>query len=327
VSGAVIVLILVATSEAHAPATTSMLRATAVALGDTTTLVVREVPAALADDAALAVAASARASALAEVTWNDAKHLVARVRVHVDGAARWSDRELGFEAADDEAERGRTVGFTLASMLPERVPERPPPPAPTPPAPPPTAALVVPPPPGDEKPVPRPPFSARGSIDAAALAGFGIGGDAGGFGGAIAGRWNLSRAFALRVGIAFRAGDVDVAAATSRTYSGALGLAWHLELPWVRSVSVGARTDALILREELSHFDFDDTAPVDAARWVPGADLLVESDWRFTESASVFIAMGGEAAFGTTDVLLAGSRVTIIPPLRGVGELGVRARF
>jgi hypothetical protein len=37
--------------------------------------------------------------------------------------------------------------------------------------------------------------------------------------------------------------------------------------------------------------------------------------------------MGGEAAFGTTDVLLAGSRVTIIPPLRGVGELGVRARF
>jgi hypothetical protein len=167
----------------------------------------------------------------------------------------------------------------------------------------------------------------RGSIDAAAITALGFGGDAGGVGASIAGRWNVSRAFALRVGVALRAGDVDVAAATSKTYVGAFGIAWHLDLPPLRRFSVGARTDFLVLREELSHFDFDDAAPVSAARWIPGADLLAEGEWRFTDGASLFVAVGGEAAFGTTDVLVAGNRVTVIPPLRGVGELGVRARF
>jgi hypothetical protein len=327
VSGAVIVLVLVATSEAHSPATASMVRAATAALGDTTSLVVQEVSSTPDDAGAIAAAANAHAEALAEITWGDSKHLVARVRVHVEGAARWSDRELGFEVGDDETERGRTIGYTLASMLPERVDEAvtAPPPSAAPAPPPPPLAVVA--PPSRDAPAAPSRGSVHGSIDAAAIAGFGVGGEAGGVGASIAARWSFSHALALRVGLALRAGDVDVAAATSKSYAGALGLAWRVELPWIRRVELGARGDLLVLRESLSHFDFDDATPVAAARWIPGADLLVEGDWRFADSVSLFVAAGGEAAFGTTDVFLAGIRVTQIPPLRGVGELGVRARF
>jgi homeobox protein ESX1 len=323
---AAIVLVIVSAAEAHDAATDSMLRAAAAALGDSMTVVTREVSAPLDDAAAVDMEREAHATAVAEVRWDDARHLSVHVRVHVDGEARWSDRELGFEAKDAERERGRTVGFALASMLPERAPEPPAPPAPPPPPVEPAPAPVVLPLPREGE-IAAPPFVPRGSIDASAVTSVGFGGNAAGIGGSLALRWRVVGDFALRLGADFRTGTVDAAAATSRSYAGSLGLAWRHDLAALRGFAFGARVDVLAMREQLTHFDFDDPAPVAEARWLPGADFLAEFGWRLTQSVGVFVAFGGEVAFGRTDVFLAGVQVTTVPPWRGVGEAGLQARF
>src|SRR5439155_20803878 len=52
--------------------------------------------------------------------WDSAEHRQAYVRFHVEPRHGWNDRVIGFATGDDLAERGRTIGFAVASMLPAR---------------------------------------------------------------------------------------------------------------------------------------------------------------------------------------------------------------
>jgi hypothetical protein len=108
----------------------------------------------------------------------------------------------------------------------------------------------------------------------------------------------------------------------------AAGIAW-VPFPATRGspFELGARLDALLLREQLTHFDSDDVVPVTAMRWLPGADAAIEGSWLFSPNAGFLGSFGAELAFGRTDVTLHLEKVTSIPPLRLVIQLGVRATF
>jgi hypothetical protein len=101
------------------------------------------------DGLAIAAEQQAHADAVAEVTWSDGAHRQARLHVHLARTGRWVDRSIGFQPSDADAERGRTIGFAVASMIPEApgAAEAEPPVAPWPPSPPAPPAPPAPPPP------------------------------------------------------------------------------------------------------------------------------------------------------------------------------------
>jgi len=167
-----------------------------------------------------------------------------------------------------------------------------------------------------------------GAIDAVGAAAIGVGGQSPGWGGAASARWYFGYPFGLRLGLSARAGEIDPAQATTLQAHAAAGLVWvALAATRQRPFELGARVDALAMRERLTHFDSDDTEPVDLARWVPGADAAIEGCWLFNPAAGLVAAVSGEVAFGKTDVTLHYQRVATVPPFRIVLQAGVRARF
>jgi len=121
---------------------------------------------------------------------------------------------------------------------------------------------------------------------------------------------------------------VTPAQSTSLLLHAAAGLAW---VPFSAArgspFEVGFRLDALLLREQLTHFSSDDPEPVTAMRWLPGADAVAEGTWMFSANAGFLGAFGTEVAFGRTDVTLHQEKVTLIPPVRLVIQMGIRVTF
>ena len=309
------------------------------ALGKDALVTVRTSPPADVSDAALAASAtSEHATLVGVVSWADRQR---RVTIHflAPPADRWTDREIRFDAADAPTERGRTVGFALASMVSDdariandRVqPEAEPPstasasaPAPATTVAPSSSSAA-----GAREPdaAPQGPRATRMAFDASAVGMSGIGGYAGGFGGVLGFRVVLAGPVSARVALGARVGEVEPAQATSRVFTGALGLAWQ---PWLDAEhrwSAGARIDALILRHELVHFSDDDPQPAHLARFMPGADAALEISYRLADYASLIAAGGVEVAFGETDVYLHGSQVASVAPVRLFLETGLRVAF
>jgi hypothetical protein len=236
------------------------------------------------------------------------------------GEARWSDREIRFEAADapQEQERGRTIGFALASIVPQE-PRLPAPPAEANAAK--TEPLVR------ERDRAEPNNERNVTIDAVGLVASGISGFGGGGGGALAARLPLRGSFRVRLALGARAGEIAPAQAASRAYFLGAGLAWQPWLDAERSLAVGARLDVLALGEELAHLSADDPEPDRRFRVLPGLSLALEGTWRFARTAAFVGAFGSELALGETNVYVKGRQVATVVPLRGIGELGLRVTF
>jgi hypothetical protein len=333
-AAAITLLVLIASGDggrdASGPVASSMARAVREALGADAQVIIREAPRVPSDDDAIALARELQAGAVIELLWKDPEHRRATLHFHAEpGASRWTDREVGFDATDADAERGRMIGFALASMLPERASAMPAP-APPPASPPPTP----PPPPSRRDPdqresearserPPEPPGETLrwlGSVDLAAAGS--LGGDATALGGALATRWDFAPALSARLAGGVRAGEVGAAGASSTIWSGALGLVWRaLPATTTRSFGVALRADALALQYRLSR------ASSHATLWLPGADLALEASWMFARPLALVAAVGGEVAFGATEVFLFSNQVTTISPVRGLGEAGIRVHF
>ena len=329
--------------DASGPVATSMARAVREAVGGDAQVIIRETAKAPSDDDAIALGRELHANAVIELLWKDLEHRRATLHFHAEpGPARWTDREVGFDATDADAERGRMIGFALASMLPER--------ANAAPSAAPAAAAPVPAPTTPATPSAAPASSRRdseesagdgerhgarseappespgevlrwvGSVDLAASGS--LGGDATGLGAVLAGRWDFAPALSARLAGAVRGGEVGAADASSTIWSGAAGLVWRaLPATTTRSLGLAVRADALAIEYRLSR------ASSHATLWLPGADLAVEASWMLARPVALFAAVGAEAAFGATDVFLFSNRVTTIPPVRGLGEAGIRAHF
>jgi len=75
------------------------------------------------DETAVAIETSAHADAVVELGWADPRHRQANLRLHIASGGRWIERVIHFKPSDAQAERGRTLGFAVASMLPEAAAE------------------------------------------------------------------------------------------------------------------------------------------------------------------------------------------------------------
>ncbi len=206
------------------------------------------------DGEALAIGSEASEAAVVEVTWSDRAHRVATLRVHLAGRRRWLGRTLGFTAADVDAERGRTIGLTLASMLPDAEPA---PPAPREtPAPP----EIVAPPPAHARPAPeiaeRPapdlaPSPLHYALELFGTGAAGLGSSVQTGGGGAAFETFVTPRFGVRIGGSVRMGDVGGAGARTLALLGTAGLelrAW----PSSKSSPFGAslRADYVLMNQD-----------------------------------------------------------------------------
>lgn len=255
---------------------------------------------------------------VARVEWTEHEK---RAVVRTADGTRNVEREIRFDANDEAIERGRTVGFALASMVPDELvtthPPSPPTPAPIP--------VIAPAPIVTKKehlPAPPSPKRHRFSVE---LLGQGATGTAGGLGGAIGARLPLRYGFAARAAFGLRLGDIPSAQATSRMVTGAIGIGWVTSLN--DSFRVGARVDALLLNQYVSHFSADDPEPNGQSRMVPGADARIEGAFRIAESTAVTLGVGPEVTFGTTHIYVGGVETDRIPIARFIGEIGVSVAF
>jgi hypothetical protein len=337
----VTLFILVAAGE-RADLTRALVGATRDALGSNAVVVVREVPGEPSDPEALVTERNENADAVAELSWNDARHQQAFVRMHIAQDKRWVERSIGFLRLDADAERGRTLGFAIASILPPVSPEAAAPvaaPETTPVAPPvpsapialpPATPPITPPPPAIVEPahVPSavdlhrstPSFFA---LDLMALGAVGVTDSSQGVaGGSAAGQWFVLPTLSLRLGGGVRAGTLGSQTSTL-TILGTAGVVWHARPPTTsHPIGLSLRADYLLDGTSVAHLAVN--------HWfkpVSGADALVESGLLLATDAQVVLGFGIEEVFGPTSVLVQGKPVGTLPALSVVGELGVRLRF
>lgn len=302
-----VVVIVVVTAQGTTGDATTLGRAAQDALGRDAVVVTREEES-LDDAGATRLGDELHADTLVVVTFGDAG---ARLRLYTPRTHAWSDRSVPFEPGDPPKERGRAVGFDIASMV--RIDAQRPTdvPADAPPAPPP------PPPPPDARPSPR--FDLGANVQGAAALG-----DAGSsVGGEAAVGWRFTRSLAARARGGMRAGGLAIGGASATYARLGVGVAWvPLE---VRSaaIAVGARADVLALRQSATRSD----GPSSAALWTPAADVVIEATWSPIRRLEVVLGVGGELTFGDARIVVDGRETGAIAPGRILLEGGARMTF
>lgn len=261
----------------------------------------------------------------------------ARLHCYLSSEKRWLDREISFgesrgSVRSEISERGRLLGFAVATMYagdtndPEREPQEA-----APPAKPKVAPVPRPIPesinPARDQPEPaHSPPPARHLAEFGAIVSSGLDGPASGLGASAGFRLGLTGPLWARLFVAGRSGNIPAAQASTRTALMGGGLALAL-LPETASFELGARLDAFASYFDASHLSEDDIEADRRSRWQAGADLVAEGGWRFTRSAGVFSGVGVEAILGKTEIYTHHNRVAVVPPFRAIAELGFRTRF
>jgi hypothetical protein len=309
---AAVLAILVATGEAHAAPTAAMAAAAAEVVGEQGGVRVAEASA-LTDAESLRVERELGVRAVVALAWSDADHLRARLRLHAARTDRWIDRELDFAAGDTPAERGRALGFAMASMLPAGDPAIP------------LATREAPPP---ETP---PPALGPNALETSFVVGAGMGGPAGGPGAGLGYERFVTSHASLLVSAAGRVGHIEPIEARLVTASAGLGGAlWPLAPAADRRLGLAIRGEALFLYEAVEH-----TNAAGASAWkghaLPGAALSIVGTLRVTGPLEVVVAGGAELAFGTVDVSVVAAKPaggsSQVPVARAVAQAGLRLRF
>lgn len=300
------------------------------------------VVATMPDDLDLAADASVEgASAVVVLTWHDAAFLTTDVRVSLapPGARGhdWITRTVVFSARDLPAERGRTLGLVIVSMLDERRGSEslgngkaPATPAATRIETGPMDAASESPAAGGAIPtIERPVPAARWAIEAnlTTIVDTAEGLDVDAFGGSFAVRRSIVHRLALRAGLGYRVATVDGAQATTRVASLALGAAWTSPaLGRHHEFGVGAQLDLLGLHEEISRDSEGPTSP-DRGYLSVGCDLLGQVGYGLSPGVAVLAGGGLEETLTAADVVVGGRTVATIPHQRLVFEIGVLSGF
>jgi hypothetical protein len=339
-----IVLLVAVAANANGVAMTRVAAATCIeAMPAGAQSVVRLVPI-LPDDRDLAADASAEgANAVVVLTWHDAEFLTTDVRVSVAPPGirghDWIARTVVFSAHDLPAERGRTLGLVIASMLEESrgsvaLRNR-------------DAVELPTVSPGEPRPVDTgsSPIAAdvavSGTAVLAAHARWAIeanlttivdsaeGLDVDALGGSFAVRRSMTARLALRAGLGYRVATIDGADAITRTASVALGGAWTSPaLGRPRELGFGAQLDLLGLHEEVARDSRVSTAPNnDQGYWSLGGELLGQIGYGLSLGTAVLFGGGLEETLTAADIVVAGRQIATIPHQRLVFELGILSRF
>jgi hypothetical protein len=335
-------LVVFVTSPARVEPTTAHLeRAAREVLGPSTELRVESVPSSLSDAAALERAGAA--DGMVELRWNGTRQSV-ELHCFIASEQRWVDRTLRFVPADRDPDRGRMLGFVLASMfvdapsfarardLEQTSIEAPAPASAPAPLGAPAAAATV----GatanltDSSAAPggrRQQVVGPFSLEFAAVATSGFGASDGAELGALAALGiPLSEGLSLRIQLTGRQGEIPVAQANVRRVISGVGLAWNT-LPETSSVELWLRADALGSWIGISHLSSDDVASVKNHGWLFGGDAVATLGYRISTLLTFSVGAGLEAMLGQTHVFTHGIERATLPRIRGVGELGFVTHF
>jgi hypothetical protein len=335
-----------------------MVGATQDVLGARAHVAIVEVAGEPTDAAALETETREHANAVVELSWPDARHQRALLKLHLaaSGATgRWVERTIGFAPSDVETERGRTLGFAIASILP---PDEPPPdvgaaapasganpegasaPTSTPPA----GAAAVPtltaPRTSDhsgeatiEAPAavpsrePAPPQRHHWAFELEAIGAIGLGGSALQAGGGASVRWFALGPAAIRVGGSVRAGPLGPAEGNSITTQASLGVAWDVVRPArARPLGTTVRLDFTVTDETVMHASPDGRQSSHDFGWFPGATAWIEETWSVAPSLELLVGAGLEDVNGgaSNSVYVNEANRTTLPPLRVGAEAGLR---
>lgn len=314
-----VVLVVVLSSDAQSPGTISMVSTARAALAGAT-VVVQETSVPPSDDQALKAGKSAKADAVVVVTWPDAgSH--AHVHLRVFSEPKWADRDLSFGAADAPTERGRSVGLTIAAMVPIEGATTPPRPAEKPETTEPPKDEVTPPAPPALKPKERP--RAHLELDAAGLGAFAFSGLAEAVGAELAVRVVIPELVTFRIGGGARFGEIEAIEGPLSTTRGTVGVVVHAGRS--RGFEFGIGVDAGVVHHSVSHYGADGARQTQA-RFIGVGDLVFDSAYWF-DRVGIFAAPGVELALGETRVIVGSETVATIPRARGILLLGVRLRL
>jgi hypothetical protein len=319
-SGALTILLLTI-ADRDDSLSAAVARATREALGGEAQIISRSAPALPGDAEAASLGNDLHADAVVELAWSSTEHLHATIHFRRATSARWVDRDIGFRPADDPGERSRTIGFTVASMMPERFNQ----PAPA------AAAKPEPLPPSvDEGARPALPERSGGlpniAVTGAFVAALAVRDYGGGVGGSLDLRGRVGHTLSLRLGGGARTGDDAPAAVTSHFFYGAMGLAYDGWIAQNARAALGLRLDVLAMRADFSHASPSGVSD-HQGKWLPGADLMVESTYYFARGLGLVLGAGAGVVFGKTDIIVGGQRTTTLEPARPLFEAGFRAGF
>jgi len=344
-----LLIVFVLTHEASQPETRAFAAAAQEVLGDGAQVQMLTVPADLADSSVEAQATGADADGAIELSWSR-DGTQAFVHCYITEEKRWVDRSIGFGKDDDERERGRLLGYAVASMFlgtdGEPAAESVPVPAKAPV----TAAAPVetkapvngtapskatapreataPNEPAPEMP-PNDAFSASPdaayALDLAGMVSHGLGGEADAVGVTAAFRFLAVGPVWARIGVGGRGGEIPNAQANMKMLQGSVGAAWSFVDTGRFTATL--RGDLIGSWLEVGHLSADDPQVAREQRWLFGTDAVLTGGFQLSASASLFAGGGIEVMFGKTDIYTHGFRVETIPPLRLIAELGLESVF
>jgi hypothetical protein len=315
-SPAAVLVVLIVSSAGTDPAAPALQRAARELLGEEAEIRLVLTPADLPDGAVLQRAG--RADGVVELVWNDDQQS-ALLHCYVAREARWVDRKISFSENDEAPQRGRLLGFAIASMfsrlasLPETAEQ-------------PRSAMPI---SADssgkvatEPRAPRP----RLELELSATATTGVRGPADAVGAVVGLRVPLVAALSLHAAAGARIGEIPSARASTQAATGALGLAWRAS-PAESSIQLGLRADFTGSWMSLTRPLTSGTGLESRSRWMSGAAALVEGGYRFSGRVGAYGGAGTEILLTPTDVYAQGRLIEKLPTFRVVGELGLRARF
>jgi len=336
-----VLLVFVLSPAATEPTTPSFQTAAAEVLGPRAAVRVETLAKPLPDAAALERGGTAEG--IVELIWSPTRESVL-VHCYIASQGRWVDRTIRFGGNDLEVERGRLLGFAVASMfsaapgleqaaatLPEtravgvtpEVPSQPPVTAPAS-APEESRSFPAGSPSGS---LPAAATQPRRSLEFSAVAVPDFAGNLNPeFGASLALRWALVDALWLRSELSGRLGEVPTAQANLRRALAALGIGWDV-LALSSGVSVSLRADLLGSWLQVAHLSSDDVERVHQQRWLLGSDAVLTTAYGISASTAVYAGLGIEAMFGRTYVYTHGVEVAVVPLLRSRLDLGFRSDF
>ncbi len=329
-AGTVIVIWLLA-SELSSTSTAAMANAAREALGTEAEVRVQAAP----DPDGMRLADVHDAAGAVRVSWDSAEHRRARLLVYLPKYERWVDRELSFAVEDPELERGRTLGFLVASIFLDagavpRANAPSTPPAPEPPTPPPAPGAV---PERASPPAATPSAThaadtavplARSALAAAVtVAGPGTGTA---FGAWLSGSRGLGGGVWLGLAVQARLGEVATAHASSRFLAAGMHCKWQFWSPSYNSW-LGVRLQASLAQLSLAHFSAEHAGIARRQRLLPSFELALSSGYGLSAASSLVLDAGAEILGGKTEVYVADQRVATWGRLAAVARLGLETTF
>jgi uncharacterized Zn-binding protein involved in type VI secretion len=241
-----------------------------------------------------------------ELSWESESG--ARLHCYVPASRRWVDRTVTFGNDDPPVERGRTLGFLVASIFveaPRRERSAP-------------AAVPLPPPAPPKRPATR-----AGAAAAMTVVGPG---DGTSFGGRVVLDYRVLPS--LRVGVAGEArfGTLTSAQATSRLLGVGGQVTWEAWQPEPHSY-FGAGLAAYAAELRITHLSPDGPTAVSKSHWFPAFQPVLGGGLGIGAASAAYAEVGAEIVAGRTTIEVEGQRRARTGYVTPTARIGLRTEF